>query len=336
MPMTSLFLNCDWGTSRFRLRLVDGNTHAILLEQTSDQGIASFGGTGSTKRSQSFQQVLESQLDQMATACEYDLTGVPVLISGMASSSIGWQELPYSSVPFGLDGSTIHSVRLDDENWNPGRPVYLFSGVSAPGEVMRGEEIELLGVATLVPELILSEQEIWVLLPGTHSKHIRVLNGTMTGFHTHMTGELFQLLSQQSSLKHRDRHLLTRNDSSRPSSSVQAAFTEGLESAQLPGLGASLFQVRTRQLLKGESAADSAGFLSGLLIGDELLNLKQCSSADSSIVLAASRETSELYQQACSALGLQERLKVIPAQDVARLSAIGQYRAYRQAETEVL
>ena len=31
---------------------------------------------------------------------------IPVIISGMASSSVGWRELPYAKVPVGLDGAS--------------------------------------------------------------------------------------------------------------------------------------------------------------------------------------------------------------------------------------
>ena len=36
----SLFISCDWGTSTFRLRLVDKDNQQVLAEVTNQQGIA--------------------------------------------------------------------------------------------------------------------------------------------------------------------------------------------------------------------------------------------------------------------------------------------------------
>ena len=64
-------------------------------------------------------------------------------------------------------------------------------------------------------------------------------------------------------------------------------------------------------------------FLSGVLIGGELAYLAEAD-RDAPIVLAAAAGLAAPYQAAIAALGLAPRTVIIPPDDVARLSALGQ------------
>jgi 2-keto-3-deoxy-galactonokinase len=88
-------------------------------------------------------------------------------------------------------------------------------------------------------------------------------------------------------------------------------------------LSHALFRVRTRQLLDQRGPVENRAFLSGLLIGAELVGLTS-SSEDQPVVLAAGPAMVEAYARALGALGLSNRTVVVPAEDVARLSALGQ------------
>src|SRR5262249_38601863 len=107
-----------------------------------------------------------------------------VLLSGMIGSRQGWKETPYLPCPAGAEG--IASGLVDIEfDWGQ---VKLVPGLSATdetgvAEVMRGEETQVLGVLTAMGGSGLA------CLPGTHSKWVRVEDGRITGFTTHMTGE---------------------------------------------------------------------------------------------------------------------------------------------------
>ena len=85
-----------------------------------------------------------------------------------------------------------------------GRPMWIVPGVScdfagaAPGrlpDVMRGEETQIAGFLAGEPGFAGT-----LILPGTHSKHVRLGGGEVQGFATHMTGEVFAALSQHSVL----------------------------------------------------------------------------------------------------------------------------------------
>jgi 2-dehydro-3-deoxygalactonokinase len=92
------FLSCDWGTSSFRLRLVETNTLHVIAEERSGAGIA---GTyqqwqqTSLPREEFFAAIINRQIDVLAGKTGMPLQDVRVALSGMASSSIGMIELPY-------------------------------------------------------------------------------------------------------------------------------------------------------------------------------------------------------------------------------------------------
>src|SRR6185436_3067798 len=93
------------------------------------------------------------------------------------------------------------------------------------------------------------------VLPGTHSKHVRIEKGTVTGFTTYMTGELYATLAEASVLRH-------SVDAKAPWD--KTPFREGVLAARDKGLASSLFSVRARQLLHGVPSSENASYLSGL------------------------------------------------------------------------
>src|SRR5687768_11677136 len=104
------FLSCDWGTSSFRLRLVEAGSLNVIAEERSGTGIA---GTyqqwqqTSLPREDFFAAVINRQIDVLAERTGILLQEVPVVLSGMASSSIGMIELPYKELPFSLSGTDL-------------------------------------------------------------------------------------------------------------------------------------------------------------------------------------------------------------------------------------
>ena len=56
---------------------------------------------------------------------------LPVIISGMASSTIGWHELPYARTPFACDGSDVVWKQVEER-------VILVSGLRTEEKALRG------------------------------------------------------------------------------------------------------------------------------------------------------------------------------------------------------
>jgi 2-dehydro-3-deoxygalactonokinase len=179
---------------------------------------------------------------------------VPILLGGMIGSRQGWREAPYLPCPAHPSGLAAQALRVET-GLGPGWILPGVSCVDAAGvhDVMRGEEVQLLGAG--IGDGI-------AVLPGTHSKWVRMERGAIDSFHTFMTGELFALLKGHSLL---GRLMVEGGPADWP------AFDSGVDRALAnPALTALLFSVRTEGLFERIAPQSLADYLSGLLIGAEL------------------------------------------------------------------
>jgi len=198
--MDKLFLSCDWGTSSFRLRLIDSVSSKQTGESRSDEGVAKVynqwlqKNNAKEERLAFYQSVLKKHICNIEDQLKVSLDEIPVIISGMASSSIGMIELPYKPLPVAVSGRDLYFEKIrKTETFK--HDMIIISGIRTDTDIMRGEEIQLLGCT-----IETSDQQQVFIFPGTHSKHIIVENGQVTNFQTYMTGEFFNLLSFNSIL----------------------------------------------------------------------------------------------------------------------------------------
>ena len=240
----------DWGTSNLRSWGIaaDGS---VVFEKTSPKGM------GKLTREE-FPAALAELLDGVIAARSGKLE---VLICGMAGARQGWLEAPYLQAPTDLRGLLEGAVHPDMGD-SPIRASILPGVCQKAGadNVMRGEETQLLGLASLNPGY-----SGMVCMPGTHSKWAQLSGSRIERFSTAMTGELFELLRTHSVL----RHSLT-GDLAGPGRAE--GFKAGAEAglAHPEQLLGTLFEVRAGSLLSGRQPDWCAGFLSGLLIGTEV------------------------------------------------------------------
>lgn len=232
----------DWGTTSLRGARLDGTGH-VLEQKSAPLGILNvpngdFAGV--------FASLFADWMKPAGSVC---------LISGMAGSRQGWVEAPYVACPAGPEELKRHL------HWIEPRRIALVPGLSVErGEVpdvMRGEEVQIFGAMRLA-----GLTDGLFVLPGTHSKWATVRDGRVTGFRTCMTGEFYGLLSQHS--------ILARTlDAEAPLD--EAMFLRGVTRAgEGNGLLHDAFGVRALALFDRLSPSQSASYLSGLLIGDEL------------------------------------------------------------------
>ena len=258
--MMSEFLSCDWGTSTFRLRLADAVKKKVLAELKTNDGIANThqqwisSGRPDSERVEFYRRKL---MDAISLLSEDIRKNMPVIVSGMASSGIGLKELPYREFPFSWD-LTLFPVQKINQVEKFSHPIFLVSGFKTKDDVMRGEESLLLGC-----EINDNEDKIFIF-PGTHSKHVFVKNKSGYDLKTYMTGEIFNLLAEKSIL----RFAVAKGGDEK---SFLEGFKTGLDGNLLHGA----FLVRTRQLLLQVKPESGYQFLSGLLIGAELGQLKK-------------------------------------------------------------
>lgn len=243
------WIGVDWGTSNLRAWGI-GAGGTVLAQAVSDQGM------GKLKREQ-FPAALQAVVEQITPTS----TALDVVICGMAGARQGWMEAPYLDAP--TDLSRLGSGAVHPEVPNSALRVSILPGVCLrlSGEnVMRGEETQLLGLASLFPDY-----NGLVCMPGTHSKWARLEGMTIASFTTAMTGELFELLRAHSVLRH---SLGDSLDGPERETGFQAGARDGLDNpAELLG---QLFRVRAAALLSGRTPDWCAGYLSGLLIGTEI------------------------------------------------------------------
>jgi len=295
----SLFISCDWGTSTFRLRLVDKANQQVLAEVTNQQGIAAtfeeWKNADGSDRLSFYRAFLGRQMDHLQAQAHHPLKDLPVILSDMASSGLGMMELPYKAVPFGMTGEDLDRVSIPPAADFP-HQILLVSGVRTADDVMRGEEVQLVGC----PPPAQLEERIY-LFPGTHSKHVWVRDGQAIGFSTYMTGEFFHLLSTKSVLAGSVSAAGPATTGSPSATGLSAAFEQGVKDSINSSLLHTSFLVRTNQLFGRWPGTENYNYLSGLLIGEEL---KQLAESHPPVTVVSTGRLAGYYQAACGQLGI--------------------------------
>ncbi|MDB5752746.1 MAG: 2-dehydro-3-deoxygalactonokinase [Ramlibacter sp.] len=270
-------IGVDWGTSSLRAARIAANG-AVLEERGSPRGILTVPAGG-------FAAVLQDTcgdwLRDPSALC---------LVSGMAGSRQGWQEAPYCHCPagFGELGRGLHWVV-------PGR-IAIVPGLACEcdgvPDVMRGEEVQVFGALSL-----LQQADGVVVLPGTHSKWVRVQAGVVQSFSTWMTGEVYALLRRHS--------ILARTMPDEEGPLDQAAFTRGVRHATASGsLLHAAFSTRTLALFGQLEPHAQPGYLSGLVIGEEL---RVQATGVAEVTLVGSPALTARYALALATLGVRSR-----------------------------
>jgi 2-dehydro-3-deoxygalactonokinase len=287
----------DWGTSRLRAALMDGDG-AVLAEHAADDGILTVTDGG-------FAPVLQRALAALGAA-----PGLPIVLSGMITSRQGWHELPYAACPADADALARTLHRVDE----PGiGPLHFITGLAWTGpegipDVMRGEETQILGQDDLRPGEV-------VVLPGTHSKWVAVEGGRILRFRTFMTGELFAVLKAHSILGR-----LMMGGAEAPE-----AFARGLRlGLGGQGLLGRLFSARTLPLMGALPESGVADYLSGLLIGTELAEAL-AAERPTAVVVIGSDALARRYALALDLAGVAHRPGRVDA------AVRGQWRVARAA-----
>ena len=313
MNQTTHFLSCDWGTTNLRMQLVDRRGGNIIGGIKQSSGVkATFNAwqaAGNPPRLGFYQQVLKDIIGQLENRLKFSLEKLPIVISGMASSSLGIVELAYSDVPSSLDGSNLVVEKLRP-NLNFTHPIILISGIRKANDVMRGEEVQAVGWYASQEEKLSASV---LILPGTHSKHLYIEQGKIVDFKTFMTGELFALLQEFSILRN---SILSEGQLEPP---AMDAFKEGVLISCQEKLSHALFSIRAKSLNGTLSKVEARYFLSGLLIGHELNGI-----GHSPIFLACPEKLFDLYESAIRLLPINTKVTSLSPQTVENLVIRGQ------------
>jgi len=259
----------DWGTSNLRIWAMGSNSD-VLDEIISNNGMSGL-------KPDEFEPLLVSLIAPWMSGQR-----LPIVVCGMVGSRQGWMEAPYETVPTKPASRTVN-VKTKD----PRLDVRIIAGIQQqdPADVMRGEETQIAGYLNDKPKFT-----GLLCLPGTHSKWANVVDGEITHFQTVLTGELFDMLSTKSVL----RHSMLGWDDQVFSKAVANSF------ASPETLLTGLFGVRANDLLNKDNTGQSN--LSGMIIGTELAALKSLWEDQQTVVIGAG-ELARLYSIALTNVG---------------------------------
>lgn len=272
-------LGIDWGTTNRRAYLIDRAGQVLQMHADGEGLLAVKGGFAASLA---------------ALRATLGAADVPVLMSGMVGSAGGWQEVPYLDINVSLTDLPEHVVAVPGATRVAIVPGYRLRGAAV--DVMRGEEMQLLGAAAM------GVRDGTLILPGTHSKWVDVHHAAnqaaIVRFATYMTGELFAMLGRDGTLA----ALLA------PAPHDDAAFIAGLDAAQLARpLSAALFGARAHVVTGAMTAAQARSYVSGLLIGAEFAGEAggaDPAHRDRTVHLVGSAALAERYAQAARHVGL--------------------------------
>ena len=290
------FIAVDWGTSSFRAALIapDGE---ILDELAEPRGISSF-------KKGEFAAYLIAACAGFVRA-----GGHFYLLSGMVGSKNGLAEVPYCPCPATAAEIAANAV------WVVKDRIAIVPGLrSAFDDVMRGEETQILGAAN-----VLGITDALMVLPGVHSKWVSLENGAIVGFNTFMTGEFYALLAQHSTLSHNmpsaqsvapSALFATTTETSMTTSAAPpetSAYLQGIEHAtRSESLLNTAYSVRVKSQFGHMEPVQMASYLSGLVIGEELISMQL--EPGSEVVVVGSQAMSERYRLALEHLGVRARI----------------------------
>ena len=278
----------DWGTSRLRLSLCLGDR---VLETLQGPGIGAL------------REPAGDALRPLIAGWRQSHGPLPILLCGMAGSRNGWREAPYLPCPVDLRVLGAAALRFEAD----AAPVAIAPGLSCRSrlgspDVMRGEETQIAGAIALHPSVGAGRHLL--CLPGTHTKWAHLQDGQVCDFLTALTGELFALLRDSSTLM-RAAHAGAQARNAADDS--QDGFQRGIEHAAAPGSASllhGLFGVRSRQLIDGSSREWALSYLSGLLIGADVRGAIPLFAAPREAILIGDGALTERYAYALRREGI--------------------------------
>ena len=284
-------IGLDWGTSSLRAYLL--GPHGELIDRRAEGwGIQHLPEGGYAA---AFRGVAGEWLDRWPA--------LPVLAAGMVGSRNGWREVPYVACP--ADPASIASglVAFDSGCGT----IHLVPGLAQTGEfpdVMRGEEVQIVGALAADPALAASSLFV---LPGTHCKWATVRDGRVTRFTTYLTGELFAMLRSHSIIGRP-----ARDAGIEPGGPEGVgAFRRGVRVARDSGgagIAGRLFTTRSLFLVGDLPLEHTLDYLSGLLVGDEIRSVVAglCGTPCPPLVLIGVAALCDRYRLALAEFGIDQ------------------------------
>ena len=281
---TPRLIALDWGTSSQRAWLL-GDGGRILDVRRPDFGLLGTAGDDPASRTRDYEAAFDEACGDWIAATP----DLPAIACGMVGSAQGWREAGYLTTPtdLAIDADDLTTVPHSRGVLHlvPGLRVAPSPDGTVAGDVMRGEETQIIGALGMLPP---TDRPLTIVLPGTHSKWARVENRKIVSFATSMSGELYGLVIQHGIL----------GRTATPEVRDDAAFERGLTtgtSTPSRGLPAELFGARALVLDGLLDPASLPDYVSGVIIADEVRHLLPHYAAGSRILLCGNADLCRRY-----------------------------------------
>lgn len=277
---SAVLIAVDWGSSNRSAYLLDSEGN-ILDTRADTKGMAT---VEAGRFEPEYKALISNWMDSEKP--------IPALLSGMAGASTGWKEAPYCTLPASIEDLANSLERVPSD-----LPAWIVPGLStrdligAP-DVIRGEEVQAFHAIDDS-----KHEDCLIVMPGTHSKWMKIQAGRIVDFRTYMTGDMHAALLNHTIVSKLVTH---SNDYS------SVTFLNAVEIGNLHGddLLHLVFGARSKVLF-GELDSDHiSDYLSGLLIGAEIKSaLNIFSTGDQPIKLLANPQLTKLFSAALKSLG---------------------------------
>ena len=265
-----LIITIDTGTTNTRTRLWENFN--CLEESSVSIGVRNTAIVGNNNK---LIKAIHDTIYDVINKKNFTINNIDlILASGMLTSNVGILEIPHKNAPIRLEDLSKSMVRKTI-NEICTKPIWFVPGIKnisnedlnasniANMDIMRGEETEAAGLI----EKFHKDQELILVLPGSHNKYIFVKNNEILGCMTSLGGELLQALINNTIL----------------SDSVKRSFAEsfdeemfklGVSYSEKYGICHSAFMTRIISLFGNKSVLEVQNFLLGIVLGDEIKALK--------------------------------------------------------------
>ena len=267
----------DWGTTNFRAWLIKNDK--VLKEVDKPNGIKNISNKN-----------FEDTLVKNINIPKNINSKIKIVSCGMIGSKQGWLNSGYEK-NLNLKKNILVKVKTKNKYLD----FYIVKGLcqNNPYDVIRGEETQVLGY--------LQNNKNFsgiICLPGTHSKWIKISNGKIVKFKTYMTGELFEIISNNSILSHSiiDKKINTKVFKNSVLLSQKKNFN----------LFDYLFEFRSRTLLSKKKYYPKSELIA-YLIGNEIKSNIN-SAKVTKVIIIGSKYNSKLYSQAMHVLKIKNKI----------------------------
>jgi 2-dehydro-3-deoxygalactonokinase len=274
--MTSL-IGLDWGSSNVRAFAFDASGRVTASARSS-------AGAMTLVSADAFNNAFENLLAELAI----DNTSIPVIACGMIGARDGWVEAGY--VGLNTSARSLKHATKEIRARSEYRIAVVPGMKSDEPDVMRGEETQIVGADV--------ESGV-IVLPGTHSKWVRVDNGRIVEFKSYLTGEMNALLRGSSTIG--------KAISTEASIADESAIVCGIDRARAQSLHwlHELFCFRARVVSGAQTAVAASNELTAWLIASEFVQASTAFEQVQTIHVIASASLLRWYERVARAFGIE-------------------------------